>query len=279
MILKKYLGQEQGIARLSNSEFEGEGELTTIGAYAFHDHRELQEVYLPATIGEIGANAFYDCRNLWKLSFYDKVKNLGDGVLRNCSKLSYVEVKKAGGNLTALKDILFDISSSLMVNLYGNEIFFPFYQEQYMDYYEARIIKQINHGAGIHYRECLSREAFRYEDYDNLFRVRQHSMEEEEGILLSKARLTHPYLLKEEAKKTYLDYLYRKRNIILSKLSSEKNMDDLAIFLQTGLFEEKEVLDEAMDFLCDKDFAEGVGSLIEYRNQKFGRTSVLDLEI
>lgn len=279
MILKKYLGREQGIARLSNSEFEGEGELTAIGAYAFHDHRELQEVYLPADIREIGANAFYDCRNLWKLSFYDKLENLGDGVLRNCSKLSYVEVKRAGGNLTALKDILSDISSGLMVNLYGNEIFFPFYQEQYMDYYEARIIKQINHGAGIHYRECLSREEFRYEDYDSLFRVRQHSMEEEEGIILSKSRLSYPYLLKEEAKEIYLDYLYRKRKLILTRLSSEKNMDNLAAFLKTGLFEKKEVLDEAMDFLCDKDFAEGVGSLIEYRNQRFGKTSVLDLEI
>lgn len=279
MILKKYLGREQGIARLSKSEFEGEGQLTAIGPYAFHDHRELQEVYLPADIIEIGANAFYDCRNLWKLSFYDKVENLGDGVLRNCSKLSYVEVKKAGGRLTALKDILFDISSSLMVNLYGNEIFFPFYQEQYMDYYEARIIKQINHGAGIHYRECLSREEFRYEDYDTLFRVRQHSMEEEEGIILSKARLCYPFLLKEEAKEIYLDYLYRKRKLILNRLAMEKNMEELNAFIRTGLFEEKRKLDEAMDFLCEKDFAEGVLRLVEYRDEKYGKTSVLDLEI
>lgn len=104
-------------------------------------------------------------------------------------------------------------------------------------------------------------------------------MEEEEGIILSKSRLSYPYLLKEEAKEIYLDYLYRKRKLILTRLSSEKNMDNLAAFLKTGLFEKKEVLDEAMDFLCDKDFAEGVGSLIEYRNQRFGKTSVLDLEI
>lgn len=279
MILKKYLGREQGIARLSDSEFEGKGELDRIAPYAFHDHRELQEVYLPAGLREIGANAFYDCRNLRKLSFYDKIENLGDGVLRNCTKLSYVEVKKAGGNLTALKDILFDISSSLMVNLYGNEMFFPFYQEQYMDYYEARIIKQINHGAGIHYRECLSREEFRYDDYDALFRVRQHSMGEEEGIVLSKSRLCFPYLLKEEARKVYLDYLYRKRQLIFRRLSGEKSMEVLDAFIRTGLLDEKKVLDEAMDFLCDKEFPEAVGRLIEYRNQKFGKTTVLDLEI
>lgn len=279
MRLKKYLGTEQGIARLSNSEFEGEGPLTEIAPYAFHDHRELLEIYLPAGITEIGANAFYDCRNLRKLSFYDKVEDLGDGILRNCSKLSYVEVKSAGGKLTAIKDILFDISSSLMVNLYGNEIFFPFYQEQYMDYYEARIIKQINHGAGIHYRECLSRDEFRYEDYDNLFRVRQHSMEEEEGIILAKTRLCYPYLLKEEAKAIYLDYLKRKLSLILKKVASEKSMDELNAFIRTELFEDKEVLDRALDVLCDKDFPEAVGRLMEYRDEKFGRSNVLDLEI
>lgn len=279
MKLKKYLGEEQGIARLSKSLFEGEGELDEIAAYAFHNHRELQEVSLPAGIKAIGANAFYDCRNLRKLSFYDKIESLGDGVLRNCNKLSYVEVKSAGGRLTALKDILFDHSGSLMVNLYGNELFFPFYQEQYMDYYEARIIKQVNHGAGIHYRECLSRDEFRYEDYDNLFKVRQYSMEEEEGILLSKSRLLYPHRLKEEAKEVYLDYLFRKRRLILQELSSKKNREELESYIRTGLFDNKEVLDDAMDFLCDKDFAEGVGRLIDFRKKKFEKTSILDLEI
>lgn len=279
MILKKYLGTEQGIARLSNSEFEGEGALTAIGPYAFHDHRELLEVYLPAGITVIGANAFYDCRNLRKLSFYDKLQNLGDGVLRNCGKLSYIEVKSAGGNLTALKDILFDNSASLMVNLYGNELFFPFYQEQYMDYYEARIIKQINHGAGIHYRECLNREEFRYDDYDNLFKVKQYSMEEGEGIILCKSRLRYPYRLKEEAKEVYLSYLRKKLLVIVREIAKEKNMEKLNAFIDTGLFDEKDILDKALDFLCDKDFAEGVGRLIEYRNRTFAKVSVLDLEI
>lgn len=148
-----------------------------------------------------------------------------------------------------------------------------------MDYYEARIIKQINHGAGIHYRECLSRDEFRYEDYDNLFRVRQHSMEEEEGIILAKTRLCYPYLLKEEAKAIYLDYLKRKLSLILKKVASEKSMDELNAFIRTELFEDKEVLDRALDVLCDKDFPEAVGRLMEYRDEKFGRSNVLDLEI
>lgn len=104
-------------------------------------------------------------------------------------------------------------------------------------------------------------------------------MEEEEGIILSKARLCYPFLLKEEAKEIYLDYLYRKRKLILNRLAMEKNMEELNAFIRTGLFEEKRKLDEAMDFLCEKDFAEGVLRLVEYRDEKYGKTSVLDLEI
>lgn len=279
MILKKYLETDSQIARLSCSEFEGEGELTEIAPYAFHNHRELQEVFLPAGIREIGAHAFYDCRNLRKLSFYDKVEDLGDGVLRNCTKLSYLEIKSAGGNLIALKDILLNHSDRLIVNLYGNEIVFPYYQEQYMDYYEARIIKQINHGAGIDYRECLNREEFDYASYDDLFRIKKYSMEEEEGVLLAKSRLEYPHKLKEEARKEYLAYLLKNLDFILRGLVLKRDIEELNSFLKTGLFDEKEILDRATDFLCDKEFAEGVGKLMEFRDSKFEKTSVLDLEL
>ena len=121
MILNKYLGSAYNVAELKEALYEGEGEVTKVAAYAFKEHRELTEVNLPENVEEVGNNAFYNCRNLLKFTFFDKVESFGDGAFRNCSKLDYIEVKSAGGSLRGLKEILFAMSKSVTVSVYGNE--------------------------------------------------------------------------------------------------------------------------------------------------------------
>ena len=279
MILKRYTGTSEKRADLSLSEFEGEGELTEIAPYAFKEHRELTEVEIPEAVTEIGHDAFYNCRNLRKIIFYDSLKSLGDGVLRNCTKLYFIGVKRAGGSLIALKDILSEYSERLTVSLYESEIFFPHYQLEFKEDNGARIVNQITHGAGASYRECLNREALDYHKYDALFSTCKYTMDIEEGIEIAKARLSYPLELKEEIRAEYSEFLRNNKKIILRSIADLKEATELEKIIKIGVFFKKNETDEAIDYFCENDFAEGVSILIDYRNKTFETNSIFDMEI
>lgn len=279
MILNKYIGSTYNIADLNEAEYEGEGKLTKIAAYAFKEHRELTEVNLPEDVLEVGNNAFYNCKNLIKFTFFDKIESFGDGAFRNCSKLDFIEVKSAGGSLRGLKEILLAMSKSVTVSVYENELFFPHYQPEFQDNVGAKIVAEIMHGAGMNYRECVSREGVDYLKYDTQFTIQKYSMELYEAVGVCKARLLYPVELRDEKRSEYLEFLTNNKKALLDKVSLNKDSVSLTAYIKTGIFATKEAADEAADFFCEKDFAEGVNMMIDYRNKNFKKTSILDMEI
>lgn len=279
MILNKYIGSTYNIADLNEAEYEGEGKLTKIAAYAFKGHRELTEVNLPEDVLEVGNNAFYNCKNLIKFTFFDKIESFGDGAFRNCSKLDFIEVKSAGGSLRGLKEILLAMSKSVTVSVYENELFFPHYQPEFQDNVGAKIVAEIMHGAGMNYRECVSREGVDYLKYDTQFTIQKYSMELYEAVGVCKARLLYPVELRDEKRSEYLEFLTDNKKALLDEVSLNKDSVSLTAYIKTGIFATKEAADEAADFFCEKDFAEGVNMMIDYRNKNFKKTSILDMEI
>ena len=279
MILNKYLGSTYNVAELKEALYEGEGEVTKVAAYAFKEHRELTEVNLPENVEEVGNNAFYNCRNLLKFTFFDKVESFGDGAFRNCSKLDYIEVKSAGGSLRGLKEILFAMSKSVTVSVYGNELFFPHFQPEFQDNVGAKIVAEIMHGAGMNYRECVSREGIDYMKYDTQFTIQKYSMELNEAVEVCKARLIYPVELKEEKRVEYLEFLLNNKKALLTEAALNRDSASVTAYINAGIFDTKEAADEAADFFCEKDFAEGVNIMIDYRNKKFKKTSIMDMEI
>ena len=279
MILNKYIGSTYNIADRNEAEYEGEGKLTKIAAYAFKEHRELTEVNLPEDVLEVGNNAFYNCKNLIKFTFFDKIESFGDGAFRNCSKLDFIEVKSAGGSLRGLKEILLAMSKSVTVSVYENELFFPHYQPEFQDNVGAKIVAEIMHGAGMNYRECVSREGVDYLKYDTQFTIQKYSMELYEAVGVCKARLLYPVELRDEKRSEYLEFLTNNKKALLDEVSLNKDSVSLTAYIKTGIFATKEAADEAADFFCEKDFAEGVNMMIDYRNKNFKKTSILDMEI
>ena len=279
MILNKYMGTDYNVAELKEAVYEGEGELTKVAAYAFKEHRELTEVRLPEKIEEVGNNAFYNCRNLLKFVFYDKIESFGDGAFRNCSKLDYIEVKRAGGSLRGLKEILLAMSKSVRVSVYGNVLFFPHFQPEFQDNVGAKIVAEIMHGAGMNYRECVGREGIDYMKYDGLFAIQKYSMDLMEAVEVSKARLIFPVELRDEKRAEYLEFLVNNKKVLLDEVAKNKDSASVTAYINAGIFATKEDADEACDFFCEKDFAEGVNILIDYRNKKFKKTSIMDMEI
>ena len=279
MILNKYIGSSYNIANLDEAEYEGDGELTRIAAYAFKEHRELTEVNLPENVEEVGNNVFYNCRNLIKFTFYDKIESFGDGAFRNCSKLDYIKIERAGGSLRGLKEILLAMAKSVTVSVYGNELFFPHYQPEFQDNVGAKIVAEIMHGAGMNYRECVGREGVDYLKYDTQFTIQKYSMELNEAVEVCKARLLYPISLKDEKKAEYLEFLNVHRKTLLDEAAANKDSAAVMDYIKIGIFGTMEDADQASDFFCEKDFAEGVNIMIDYRNKNFKKTSILDMEI
>ena len=279
MILNKYLGNGCNVAKLKEAVYEGEGELTKVAAYAFKEHRELTEVSLPENVEEVGNNAFYNCRNLLKFVFYDKLESFGDGAFRNCSKLDYIEVKRAGGSLRGLKEILLAMSKAVTVSVYGNELFFPHFQPEFQDNVGAKIVAEIMHGAGMNYRECVGREGIDYMKYDGLFTIQKYSMDLNEAVMVCKARLIYPVELKDEKRAEYLEFLVNNKKALLDDAAKNKDSASVTAYIDVGIFDTREAADEACDFFCETDFAEGVNIMIEFRNKKFKKTSIMDMEI
>lgn len=63
-----------------------------IGAYAFENSRNLQEVILPDTIKTIERDAFLNCRELSRIEFPRGLKRIRSNAFRGCSKLRTVIV-------------------------------------------------------------------------------------------------------------------------------------------------------------------------------------------
>lgn len=279
MILKKYLGVTETLADLSNAEYEGEGKFDTIAPYAFKEHRELTEVNLPKGVVEIGQNAFYNCRGLRHLTFYDELQSVGDGGFRNCSKLTEIKIKKAGGDLRGIKAILSSITGNVTVSVYGNQIYFPHYQESYQDNVGAKIVAGYTHGSGANYRACIGREEIDYLKYDKNFNVQKFEMELSESIAVCRLRLLYPIELREENKKEYLNFLMNNKGAIFDGIIKNKDNSSLKEYIELGFFDSKKSVDDATDFFCENDFAEAVNIMLEYRNKRFKEESLLNWEL
>ena len=75
--------------------------ITSIGAYAFCDGYEIQEVVFPDTLTEIGESAFEECQNMQSVQFPGSVKTLGRNCFKNCYKLQIIDLSKVPDTIIA----------------------------------------------------------------------------------------------------------------------------------------------------------------------------------
>ena len=64
-----------------------DGDVTTIGNFAFSRCRSLESVTIPDSVTEIGNSAFYYCRSLTSITIPDNVTSIGYEAFRDCSSL------------------------------------------------------------------------------------------------------------------------------------------------------------------------------------------------
>ena len=104
-------------------------------------------------------------------------------------------------------------------------------------------------------------------------------MELNEAVEVCKARLMYPVELKEEKRAEYLEFLINNKKALLTEAALNRDSASVTAYINAGIFDTKEAADEAADFFCENDFAEGVNIMIDYRNKNFKKTSIMDMEI
>ncbi|MBR3438295.1 MAG: leucine-rich repeat domain-containing protein, partial [Clostridia bacterium] len=85
----------QKMTNLTSVSF-GEGSaLTTIGASAFYECKNLSSIDIPQGVTTIGNYAFYNCQNLESVVIPDNVTSVGSYLFRNCTGLESAVIGKS----------------------------------------------------------------------------------------------------------------------------------------------------------------------------------------
>ena len=87
-----------------------DGEVTSIGNYAFQYCSSLTSVTIPDGVTSIGEWAFYYCRSLSSVTIPNSVTSIGDYAFRSCSSLASVTIPDS---VTSIGNYAFYICSSL----------------------------------------------------------------------------------------------------------------------------------------------------------------------
>ena len=81
-----------------------DGDLTTIGNYAFEYCSSLESVTLPEGLTTIGSWAFSGCSSLESITFPESMTTIGDYAFSHCSYLSSINIPK---NVTTIDECAF----------------------------------------------------------------------------------------------------------------------------------------------------------------------------
>ena len=105
-----------GVNIVSNTYVDGkgviefEGDVTTIGDYAFYDCSSLTSVTIPDSVTTIGVYAFHRCESLESVTIPDSVTMIGDYTFFGCHSLTSITIPDS---VTAIGESAFVRCSSL----------------------------------------------------------------------------------------------------------------------------------------------------------------------
>lgn len=183
--------------------------VTTIGKKAFMGKRLLKKVSLPASISKIEDWAFSHCEMLKEVSLYPNDLQLGKGVFLECEKLASAKLVKNPEGFAGDDETLEQLSgllASTMIVLDAPFLFTPSTagSEEWMRQYEARVASFLEKDDMEDYAKTVSCGE---EDYESTNLENFLSDKRKAKIRMILIRLLNPYMLAEENKEAYQEYL------------------------------------------------------------------------
>ena len=115
-VVTPYSADAFGATIKSNTYIDGkgvitfDGDVTTIGNYAFFECNSLTSVNIPDSVTTIGEGAFYWCTSLTSVNIPDSVTTIGSYAFKHCSSLTSVNIPDS---VTTIGDGAFHVCTSL----------------------------------------------------------------------------------------------------------------------------------------------------------------------
>ncbi|MFA9462941.1 MAG: leucine-rich repeat protein [Velocimicrobium sp.] len=249
--------------------------VTQLLPYAFSNLRFIESVCIPEGVEAIGDHCFYDCRMLKKLVMSDRIKYMGDGVLKNCLSFHELELDAKAETMYPLKGVLSEVNEEILVRIYYGELrekvelLFPRYLHDYEENTMARIINQVTYGCGVHYRECVNDEQIDFDSYDELFSFAKANEEERVVEMIALLRIRYPFHLWKEKKKIYLEYLGEHFVNMATHLIRADDMSQFQFLLGLPIVK-KEWMDELLIIAQRAEKIEYSTLLLTIKGRKFG---------
>ena len=181
-----------------------------IAPHAFERQAELRGIVLPRCLESVGAFALHDCRKLEEVSLHDGIRDFHNGVFRQDIRLRRIFLTVHSGNYTVMRDILSESDAKLEFCLKLPDgkarLLFPGYDYSFAENTMARTIQFSILGSGMVYRDCVRRKGIGWWEYDRLFsRVVHDDPHAAAGIAV--CRLLTPYSLAQVHAAAYEEYL------------------------------------------------------------------------
>lgn len=184
--------------------------VSAIAPHAFADRAHLRSLSLPQTLRSVGAFAFHNCPELEEISLYDSIHDFHNGVVRQDRRLRRIRLAVREGNYTVMRDILSDTDARLQFSLGLPDgearLLFPGYDYAFNENTMARTIQFSISGSGMVYRECVRRRGIGFREYDRLF-ARVIPDDPHAAAEIAADRLLFPYDLAKVHAEAYRKYL------------------------------------------------------------------------
>lgn len=69
-----------------------DGDVTTIGRWAFHSCKNLTSITIPNSVTSIGVEVFFNCKNLTNVTIPDSVTTIGNSAFVGCDNLTSITI-------------------------------------------------------------------------------------------------------------------------------------------------------------------------------------------
>jgi len=247
-----------------------------LGDHAFSGRKDLEEIRIPAGVRKLGRFCFYDCPSLRRIALTDVTDDIGDGAIRECSSLRWIEVTVSHGSYRAVKDLADDSKAELHFRIFTPAeccLVFPAWHSEDREDTHARAIHPGIGGAGYAYRQTVTRTEMLFRDYDALFeKAAADGVQTAAEVALW--RLARPVSLSAEAERIYVDYLTQHAGGVLLHLTENGGTEDrelLRVLLDSAKPDSCAV-SEAIDAASAAEQTEICSMLMEYdrRNKAEG---------
>lgn len=184
--------------------------VAAIAPHAFAEQAHMRSLSLPQTLRSVGAFAFHNCPELEEISLHDSIHDFHNGVVRQDRRLRRIRLTVHEGNYTVMRDILSDTDARLQFSLRLPDgearLLFPGYDYAFNENTMARTIQFSISGSGMVYRECVRRRGIGFREYDRLF-ARVIPDDPHAAAEIAADRLLFPYDLAGVHADAYVEYL------------------------------------------------------------------------